>query len=255
LPREEWAKPRGRKSHRRRCGTGDRGADVLWPDQAIRGPVARVGPTAVRRRRGGNRVTRTRGRPHGAKEKKPLRTEGRHCMFRPRPHSAPHGGSCRIHRGAASVRSSAAATALWSRLGGDQRPAPSTTTLETTNGEGSALIGQRRQLMRRCHAGGNALSGVGRGAESTMRSQAVTATMIAPATATACRQPSAGMPTCARPSAARYPATAAGTTKRSAITARMRGERSVVKAICPTMRVMLLAIAPTMIAAIGPEPL
>jgi hypothetical protein len=114
----------------------------------------------------------------------------------------PHGGSCRIHRDAASVRSSAAATALWSRLGGDQRPAPSTTTLETTNGEGSALIGQRRQLMRRCHAGGNALSGVGRGAESTMRSQAVTATMIAPATATACRQPSAGMPTCARPSAA-----------------------------------------------------
>ena len=88
MPREEWAKPRGRKSHRRRCGRGDRGADVLWPDQAIRGPVARVGPTALRRRRGGNRVTRTRGRPHGAKEKKPLRTEGRHCMSGPRPHSA-----------------------------------------------------------------------------------------------------------------------------------------------------------------------
>src|SRR6516225_2499904 len=34
---------------------------------------------------------------------------------------------------------------LWSRVGGDQRPAPPTTTLETTNGEGSALIGQRRQ--------------------------------------------------------------------------------------------------------------
>jgi hypothetical protein len=167
----------------------------------MRGHVARVGPTALRRRRGGNRVTRTRGRPHGAKEKKPLRTEGR--LHVPTPATQrPHGGSCRIHRDAASVRSSAAATALWARLGGDQRPAPSTTTLETTNGEGSALIGQRRQLMRRCHAGGNALSGVGRGAESTMRSQAVTATMIAPATATACRQPSAGMPTCARPSAA-----------------------------------------------------
>jgi hypothetical protein len=78
----------------------------------------------------------------------------------------------------------------------------STTTLETTNGEGSALIGQRRQLMRRCHAGGNALSGVGRGAESTMRAQAVAAMTIAPITAIACRQPSAGMPMCARPSAA-----------------------------------------------------
>src|SRR5262249_6269392 len=140
LPREEWAKPRGRKSHRRRCGTGDRGADVLWPDQAIRGPVARVGPTALRRRRGGNRVTRTRGRPHGAKEKKPLRTEGATACPDP-GHTAPACGSCRIHRDAASVRSSAAATALWSRVGGDQRPAPSTTTLETTNGEDSALIG------------------------------------------------------------------------------------------------------------------
>jgi hypothetical protein len=40
--REEWAKPRGRKSIRRRCGKGDRGAAVLWPDQAIRGHVARA---------------------------------------------------------------------------------------------------------------------------------------------------------------------------------------------------------------------
>src|SRR5215212_2574726 len=37
LPREEWAKPRGRKSHRRCCGSGDRGAAVLWPDQPKRG--------------------------------------------------------------------------------------------------------------------------------------------------------------------------------------------------------------------------
>src|SRR3981081_827520 len=33
LPREEWAKPRGRKSQRRRFGSGDRGAAVLWADQ------------------------------------------------------------------------------------------------------------------------------------------------------------------------------------------------------------------------------
>src|SRR6185437_16054107 len=37
LPREEWAKPRGRKSQRRHCGSGDRGAAVLWPDQPRRG--------------------------------------------------------------------------------------------------------------------------------------------------------------------------------------------------------------------------
>jgi hypothetical protein len=38
LPREEWAKPRGRKSCRRRCGSGDRGAAVLRLDQAIERP-------------------------------------------------------------------------------------------------------------------------------------------------------------------------------------------------------------------------
>jgi hypothetical protein len=39
LTREEWAKPRGRKSHRRRCGSGDRGVAALRPDQAMRGKV------------------------------------------------------------------------------------------------------------------------------------------------------------------------------------------------------------------------
>ena len=42
LSREEWAKPRGRKSIHSRCGTGDRGAAVLWPDQAMRGHVVRA---------------------------------------------------------------------------------------------------------------------------------------------------------------------------------------------------------------------
>ena len=42
LPREEWAKPRGRKSRRRRCSSGDRGAAVLRLDQAKERPwVAR----------------------------------------------------------------------------------------------------------------------------------------------------------------------------------------------------------------------
>jgi hypothetical protein len=35
LPREEWAQPRGRKSHQRRCGSDDRGEAGLRPDQAI----------------------------------------------------------------------------------------------------------------------------------------------------------------------------------------------------------------------------
>lgn len=35
LSREEWAKPRGRKSYQRRCGSDDRGEAGLRPDQAI----------------------------------------------------------------------------------------------------------------------------------------------------------------------------------------------------------------------------
>ena len=42
LAREEWAKPRGRKSIRRHCGSGDRGVAGLWPDRAIEGPGARL---------------------------------------------------------------------------------------------------------------------------------------------------------------------------------------------------------------------
>ena len=139
--------------------------------------------------------------PSWGEGKETLAYRRRHCMSGPRPHSARMADRV-ASTGTPPQCNRALQRPLWSRVGGDQRPAPSTTTLETTNGEGSALIGQRRQLMRRCHAGGNALSGVGRGAESTMRAQAVAATMIAPATATAGRQPSAGMPMCARPSAA-----------------------------------------------------
>src|SRR6476646_5469259 len=42
LPREEWAKPRGRKSRPRHCGSGDRGAAGLRPDQANERPGVRV---------------------------------------------------------------------------------------------------------------------------------------------------------------------------------------------------------------------
>src|SRR6516165_7892153 len=46
LPREEWAQPRGRKSIRRRCGSGDRGAAALWPDRAGERPCGSRDRTA-----------------------------------------------------------------------------------------------------------------------------------------------------------------------------------------------------------------
>ena len=75
MPREEWAQPRGRKSIRRRCGSGDRGAAVLRPDQAMRGRVVRAPNSILARRRGGRRAPCTRGRTFQAKKKKPWRTK------------------------------------------------------------------------------------------------------------------------------------------------------------------------------------
>jgi len=46
LARVVGAKPWVILSRRRHCGAGDRGAAVLWPDQAIRGRAAR-GPAAI----------------------------------------------------------------------------------------------------------------------------------------------------------------------------------------------------------------
>ena len=48
LSREEWAKPRGRKSHGA-VGHGRWRIDVLWPDRAIRGPRRPPAPTALGR--------------------------------------------------------------------------------------------------------------------------------------------------------------------------------------------------------------
>ena len=62
LPREEWAKPRGRKSRRRRCGSGDRGAAVLRLDQAKERPCGRT-PNSI--------LGRRRGRPEGVLQRVP----------------------------------------------------------------------------------------------------------------------------------------------------------------------------------------
>src|SRR6266540_3946744 len=106
---------------------------------------------------------------------------------------APDGGD-------ASIRSKHCNEPRYRSRAGDPKSAQ--TAIEIANDGSSALLGQRRQRIRRYHVGGNALSGVGRGAASAIRAQAVAATMIAPATAIACRQSSAGTPMCARPSAA-----------------------------------------------------
>jgi hypothetical protein len=162
----------------------------------------------------------------------------------------PYGESCRARwRRRLDPIEALQRTALWSRAGD---PKSAQTAIEIANGGSSALLGQRRQRIRRYHAGGNALSGVGRGAASAIRAQAVDATMIAPATAIACRQSSAGTPSArgrVRHDIQRQQLVA----RRGMRSPRVRGDRSVVKPICPATRVMLPAIAPTMIAAIDPE--
>jgi hypothetical protein len=182
----------------RRCGTGDRGAAVLWPDQAMRGQMARAGPTALRRRRGGYRVTRARGQPDWAKEKKPLRTDGRHCMSRPLATQLPYGESCHAQWRRRLDPIEALQRPRSARVG-DQRSARQHPLKSRTAEAHPGLAGDvsDQAISRR-----RASSGVGRGAESTMRVQAVAATTIAPITAMACCQPSADMPMCARPSVA-----------------------------------------------------
>src|SRR5262249_17247587 len=54
-----------KKSHPRHCGTGDRGAAVLWLDQAIRGRAAR-GPAAISKEKDVADSARTRGQAHRA---------------------------------------------------------------------------------------------------------------------------------------------------------------------------------------------
>src|SRR6266404_5403118 len=81
LPREEWAKPRGRKSIRpplrlRRS----RRSRPLARSKPLRGPMARVRPTAsLGEDLAEHRTERTTGAGFlGPRGKKPERTEGRH---------------------------------------------------------------------------------------------------------------------------------------------------------------------------------
>ena len=135
--------------------------------------------------------------PSWGEGKETLAYRRRHCMSGPRPHSARM-----ADRVASTETPPQCDRALQRPRCGHALVAISVNNHPRNDERRGLSLGQPRQLMRRCHAGGNALSGVERGAESTMRAQAVAATMIAPATATVSRQPSADMPMWARPSAA-----------------------------------------------------
>ena len=102
LPREEWAKPRGRKSNRRRCGSGDRGAAVLWPDQP------RKRPWVARRTASSGEVVANLKGP-AQEDWHTGRTDGGHSVEKRRHHPSstdrrqrPSPASCRLARGKAS---------------------------------------------------------------------------------------------------------------------------------------------------------
>lgn len=95
LPREEWAKPRGRKSNRRRCSSGDRGAAVLRLDQAKERPwvVRRTASSreVVANLKGPAQETRRAGRREGGRSVE----KGRHRPSQPGANDEPATASCR----------------------------------------------------------------------------------------------------------------------------------------------------------------
>src|SRR5215831_8251120 len=136
LAREEWAKPRGRKSRRRHCGTGDRGAAVLWPDQAIRGRVASV-------RQPEEKTWRILSEPHKRPGPPGEEKETLACRWARPQHAwnplAQRLLSCALrHR----LGQSAACAAPWSCIGSESEIGP-TRLLKTTSGEISPLWSAR----------------------------------------------------------------------------------------------------------------
>jgi hypothetical protein len=133
--------------------------------------VTRAAPTALRKMR-----WRQSSNPH---KRPPASGEGKEnpCVQMGATecpdtwsHRAPM-ASCRADSDHASIdRGTRRAALEWSRVG-KCKMAPA--VLAITHGGSSALPGQPRQRINRDHGGGNALSGIGRGTENTMRVQAV----------------------------------------------------------------------------------
>jgi hypothetical protein len=125
-----------------------------------------AGPTALRRRRGGYRITRTRGQPRRAREKKPWRTDGSATARHDLGHTALPSRVIASARDAVSVPSKRCddrptVTRRRSGIGSAIQPLRRRTA-------GSTLLGHRRQRTPAappCPASG--------GAEKAMRTQAV----------------------------------------------------------------------------------
>jgi hypothetical protein len=141
LPRG-MGEAQGKKVEPTRLRLGDRGAAVLWPDQAIRRHVARaIGQQS--RRRLADIMPRTRRRFPWAKKKKPSRTQGLvlHSAPRePRVFSA-HIARCRLGHASACIEALRDATAL---IGLGQSERRSGTNVPARDGR-STVIGRRPQ--------------------------------------------------------------------------------------------------------------
>jgi hypothetical protein len=61
--REEWAKPRGRKSQRRHCGKAIEAQPSLWPDRVIDETASSRARRPLGRRRGGHGATQEAASP------------------------------------------------------------------------------------------------------------------------------------------------------------------------------------------------
>ncbi len=195
--REEWPEARGRKSRRRRCGSGDRGEAVLRPDQAIERPCGRAPNSMHGRRRGRPWLPRTRCPALQAGRKKPWRADrtGRNS---PEPRHLRRLSSSILPAGEIGAdlskpRECRPTAASGCRPG--HRPIFSLIADEAD--DHPCLVAPTR----RCVAGPRSMrrpsSG---GTNSAIRAQAVPPTATAPITAKATRQASDGMPIWAKPS-------------------------------------------------------
>jgi hypothetical protein len=206
--REEWPEARGRKSRRRRCGSGDRGEAVLRPDQASERPCGRAPNSMHGRRRGRRWLPRTRGPALQAGRKTPWRADRTGCNP-PEPQRLRRLSSSILRTGEIGADLSKPHEYHLTAASGcrpGHLPISSLITDEADDHPCLAAPPSRWVAgppAMRCPSSG--------GTNSAIRAQAVPPTAIAPMTAKVTRQASDGMPIWAKPSVPLYPAIAAGT--------------------------------------------